>query len=73
VVCRLRATSAAKAGVDFAALTARLKAAPFQNKIKSGVFAQPVQACPFKTKPKQGFFSKLLVEFTVCAGDCEAL
>jgi hypothetical protein len=34
---------AAKAGVDFAALTARLKAAPFQNKIKTRVFPQPAR------------------------------
>jgi hypothetical protein len=34
--------SAAKAGTDFAALTAQLKAAPFQNKIKTGFFPQRV-------------------------------
>jgi hypothetical protein len=29
--------SAAKAGIDFAQFTARLEAAPFQNKVKIGV------------------------------------
>jgi hypothetical protein len=29
-----------KAGVDFSAFTTRLKAAPFQNKIKTRVFSQ---------------------------------
>jgi hypothetical protein len=46
--CRLRAPSAAKAGIDFAALTARLKAAPFQNTVKTGVFPQASDAVPFR-------------------------
>ncbi len=36
--CRSRRPSAAKASFDFAILTARLKAAPFQNKIKTRFF-----------------------------------
>jgi hypothetical protein len=39
-------TLAAKAATNFAALTARLEAAPFQNKNEIRVFPQPVKACP---------------------------
>src|SRR5208282_653287 len=39
-------TSAAKAAIDFAALTARLKPRPFKNKVKTRVFLQPVKSCP---------------------------
>jgi hypothetical protein len=38
--------SAAKAAVDFEALTARLEAAPFQNEVAGRVFPQP---CPFRS------------------------
>jgi hypothetical protein len=59
---------ATKACVDFAALTARLEAAPFQNKIKTGVFQQTVkpvlicgtygatEAAPFQNKIKTRVF-----------------
>jgi hypothetical protein len=65
--------SAAKAGIDFAAYTARLEAAPFQNKVKSGVSSATVKSAlilwhirhgfkprPFKTRSKATIFSKLL-------------
>jgi hypothetical protein len=35
--------TAAKAEIDFVALTARIEAAPFQSKIKSEIFQQTVQ------------------------------
>jgi len=38
--------SAAKAGVDFMAITARLKAAPFQNSVTDRVFPQALKPCP---------------------------
>ena len=38
--------SGAKAGVDFMALTARLKTAPFQNSVTDRVFPQPLKLCP---------------------------
>jgi len=43
--------------IDFVALTARLEAAPFQNKTKAGVFQQTVKPRPFKTKSKPEVFS----------------
>jgi hypothetical protein len=50
--------SAAKAGVDFAVLTARLEAAPFQNKIKTGSFSANWKPRPFKTE-RGGIFSSV--------------
>ncbi len=44
--CRPRVPSAAKAGLDFAALTARLKPRPFKTKSKSEFFPQAVKSCP---------------------------
>jgi hypothetical protein len=41
------------------ALTARLEAAPFQNKIKTGVFSKLLKPRPFKTKSKPELFSSL--------------
>jgi hypothetical protein len=38
--------SAAEAATDFAALAARLEAAPLQNMNETRVFPQPVQAVP---------------------------
>jgi hypothetical protein len=38
---------AAKSRIDFVALTARLEAAPFQNKIKTEVFQQTVKPKAF--------------------------
>jgi hypothetical protein len=45
--CRLSAPSAAEAGIDFVALTARLEAAPFQSKIKSGFLSATSSAATF--------------------------
>jgi len=42
--CRLREPPAAEAETDLVTLTVRLEAAPFQSKIKSGVFQQTVKA-----------------------------
>jgi len=40
--------SAAKAGIDFAAFTARLKSCPFKESAPCGVFPQPAKSCPFQ-------------------------
>jgi hypothetical protein len=41
-----------KSRIDFVALTARLEASPFQNKVKIRVFAQIVKSHPFKVNPQ---------------------
>jgi hypothetical protein len=41
-------SAAAKAGIDFAGLTVRLEAAPFQIIARIRVFPQPVEAAPFQ-------------------------
>src|SRR5205807_7642549 len=43
-------TSAAKAAADFAGLTARLEAAPFQSSRTTRVFQQPVNSCGAGTR-----------------------
>jgi hypothetical protein len=42
------AEEAAEAAVDFAALMARLEAAPFLCKIKSGVLCRLIRSLPWK-------------------------
>src|ERR1019366_3100245 len=58
--CGSRLPSAAKAAIDFATLTARLKPRPFKAKSRTRVFPQPVKSCPSQTPSESEFFRKLL-------------
>src|ERR1019366_7641172 len=58
--CGSRLPSAAKAAIDFATLTARLKPRPFKAKSRTRVFPQPVNSCPSQTGFDRSFLRKLL-------------
>src|ERR1035437_1200913 len=58
--CGSRLPSAAKAAIDFATLTARLKPRPFKAKSRTRVFPQPVKSCPSHNPLEAGFLRSLL-------------